>query len=125
MAGYLNKFQGIVSLYVNDLFIAKRRFRSKIQRQEIMKEWTDAFSLISTMATGMVYFKISHYETRYNPEIREAIEAKEATVAIKKRYFDKQRVQVPEEKKKTFIRPKAEYSNTQFNEYFEAVKNLD
>lgn len=78
-----------------------------------MKEWNYAFRLVASL--GIVYYQVSHYEVKYDPDIKENIETKLAPVKVKKKTYDKRKV--PEQPEINITRPKAEYSNRQFNDY--------
>lgn len=64
---YVNRYQGVISLYVNGILLAKKRFRDRKQRSKIMKDWTVASKTFNTK--GPIYMDLRHYDVCRKEEV--------------------------------------------------------
>jgi hypothetical protein len=112
---YTNKTQGVVTLFVNSLPVAKKRFRTTSERKSIMNGWGRAFEFIAGLST--VYMELYHYEVERDPEIKDATKMTDESVSVKKKVYEKSKHMLDEPEKPKMVRAKSEYSNNRGYDY--------
>jgi hypothetical protein len=63
IALYTHQNCGVVKLFINDVLVAKKSYKAKKQRKQIMETWRKCFTNIQHY--GKVYMQVFPYEKVY------------------------------------------------------------